>query len=759
MIQSRPWTRPDSGGTALARLPSLARTHWLFTLVMLVGTAGRVLTMVAYQPALLYIDSSGYLNNRVNLNPTGSQPIGYSLILRLLLYVGDLGMIAGIQHLLGLAMGLCIYALLLRKGAPRWLATLAAAPILLDAYEWQIEEYILSDSLFLALITFALTILAWHKRPTRRAIISAGLILGCACIVRTVGEIVIVPAVIYLLIVCGPRWRKRAAAAAIAVAAFAIPLAADATYTAIYNSGTPSVTQSSGDLLYGRVATFADCAEVPSDLKSVCPAGSVAYRTALGPDYYAHDPSSPEATANPAKLNQFTDYVLEHQPLAFAKAVGSDFLQLFTSPRGTTTGGTAISRWQFQTYYELWQVSPASTNALLAAAGDSGGYHVNVGVAQVLRDYQLNGGYTPGWYFSAALLAGLGGVLGLTRKARKSGMRAQALLWTGTGVSLLLGADIFEFSWRYQLPALVLLPMGGAFGIMAMFGFNPKQATRPLLSPYPDTVDAAAEANFYERYSEAQGAAKDVKLAPVVVVIAAYNEAEGLGAVLDKLPTNCHGMEVMPLVIVDGATDATADVAYASGAHTCVAPKNRGQGAALRLGYHLAKQCGAEYVVTTDADGQYDTATLPDLLAPILDGKADFVTGSRILGSSESKDRIRQAGCHIFAALVSILMRKRVTDTSFGLRAMRAELPTELTLEQPQYQSSELLICIIARGYRVTEIPATIAAREAGKTKKGNNLLYGTRYARVVLGTWWRERREAKTTVSKSTNFVTNTTP
>lgn len=758
MTQSRLWTRLASGGTALTRLPPLARTHWLFTLVMLIGTAGRVLTMVAYQPALLYIDSSGYLNNRFNLNPTGSQPIGYSLLLRLLLYVGDLGMIAGIQHLLGLAMGLCIYALLQRKGAPRWLSALAAAPILLDAYEWQIEENILSDSLFLALITFALTILAWHKRPTRRAIISAGLILGCACIVRTVGEIAIVPAVIYLLLVCGPHWRKRIAAAAIAAAAFAIPLAADATYTAVY-SGTPSVTQSSGDLLYGRVATFANCAEVPSDLKSVCPAGTVAYRTALGPDYYAHNPSSPEATASPAKLNEFTDYVLEHQPLAFTRAVGSDFLQLFTSPRGTITGGTAISRWQFQTYYELWGVSPASTDALLAAAGDSGGYHVNVGAAQVLRDYQLNGGYTPGWYFSAALLAGLAGLLGLTRKARKSGLRAQALLWTGTGVALLLGADVFEFSWRYQLPALALLPTGGAFGIMAMFGLNAKRPTRPLLTPYPDTVDAAAEAAFYERYSAEQPTSRDLELAPIVIVIAAYNEADALGAVLAKLPTSCHGVAVKPLVIVDGATDATADVAYAAGAHTCVALKNRGQGAALRLGYHLANQCGAEYIVTTDADGQYDTATLPALLAPILDGTADFVTGSRVLGSSQTKDRIRQTGCHVFAALVSLLMRKRITDTSFGLRAMRAGVPTKLTLEQPQYQSSELLIGVMAKGYRVAEIPATIAARGAGKTKKGNNLLYGTRYARVVLGTWWRERREPKTTVSKSTNFVTNTTP
>jgi glycosyltransferase involved in cell wall biosynthesis len=239
----------------------------------------------------------------------------------------------------------------------------------------------------------------------------------------------------------------------------------------------------------------------------------------------------------------------------------------------------------------------------------------------------------------------------------------------------------------------------------------------------------------------------------VVVLIAAYNEAAGLGAVLDAIPQACLGYPVGTVVVVDGATDATAEVARAHGAVTLDVPVNRGQGAALRLGYHLAARHGARYVVTTDADGQYDIAELPLLLEPVLNGEADFVTGSRRLGTNESTDQVRRAGTRFFAALVSLLTRQRITDTSFGFRAMRAEVATGVTLTQPQYQSSELLIGVLSQGHRVVERPLTMHRRGTGRSKKGNNLVYGARYARVVLGTWWRERN---TNRSRTTNRTRN---
>jgi glycosyltransferase involved in cell wall biosynthesis len=223
--------------------------------------------------------------------------------------------------------------------------------------------------------------------------------------------------------------------------------------------------------------------------------------------------------------------------------------------------------------------------------------------------------------------------------------------------------------------------------------------------------------------------------------------------VLDSTPPTCQDTKIGRLVVVDGGTDGTAEVARAHAAYTCVAPVNRGQGAALRLGYHLARTGGAEYIVTTDADGQYDMAELPRLLEPLLSGEADFVTGSRRLGANESPDRVRRVGTRVFAWIVSRLTGHRVTDTSFGFRAMRAEVTAEVTLTQPQYQSSELLVGALSRGFRVVERPMTMRRRSGGRTKKGNNLVYGWRYARVVFSTWARERNTRR---SSSTNLTRN---
>lgn len=268
---------------------------------------------------------------------------------------------------------------------------------------------------------------------------------------------------------------------------------------------------------------------------------------------------------------------------------------------------------------------------------------------------------------------------------------------------------------------------------------------------FPDEVDQEAMADYSARYG-------NHRFAPVVVLIAAYNEQDAIPAVLDGMPTECNGLAVDTLVVVDGASDSTAEVSLQHGAYTCIAPRNRGQGAALRLGYRLAAQRGARYVVTTDADGQYEIEEMPRLLQPIIDDQADFVTGSRRLGSSENPQLLRRAGTYVFAWLVSVMTGQRITDTSFGFRGMRVEVPNSVRLEQQQYQSSELLVGVLARGYRVLEQPMTMRQRLAGHSKKGNNLVYGARYARVVMGTWLRERRlaeSAERAVARSSDEVT----
>ncbi len=262
--------------------------------------------------------------------------------------------------------------------------------------------------------------------------------------------------------------------------------------------------------------------------------------------------------------------------------------------------------------------------------------------------------------------------------------------------------------------------------------------TRPAAVSQGQSIDDAAAVAF-----AADHAARARQLPPVAIVIAAYNEEGAIGPVIDALPASICGLATATIVVVDGSVDRTAKEADAHGALVCDVPVNRGQGAALRLGYRLAREGGASYIVTTDADGQYDPADAQRLLAPVLAGDADFVTGSRTLGSEETKDPVRKLGVRLFAATISLLTGQRVTDPSFGMRAMRAEVTGAVPLQQPQYQAAELLIGVIARGFRVAERPATIRRRRVGESKKGHNVLYGLRFAGVIVGTWWRERKRA----------------
>jgi glycosyltransferase involved in cell wall biosynthesis len=265
----------------------------------------------------------------------------------------------------------------------------------------------------------------------------------------------------------------------------------------------------------------------------------------------------------------------------------------------------------------------------------------------------------------------------------------------------------------------------------------------------PQVTSAAREA-FTRSYP-------DVKLQRLVIVIAAYNEADNIGAVLDEIPDQIADVAVSRLVIDDGSSDDTTAVAQRHGALVCTLAANRGHGVALRLGYRIAREGGAAYIGTLDGDGQWDPADLPAMVRLLEDDSADFVVGSRQLGRTENTDSFRNLGVRFFAALISKLTRSRLTDTSSGLRAMRAGLTGVVRQTQPQYQTSELLIGALYQGYRVAEVPTTMRQRLSGTTKKGDNLIYGLRYGRVIASTWWRESRAAKTTTTPATTPAATT--
>jgi hypothetical protein len=224
----------------------------------------------------------------------------------------------------------------------------------------------------------------------------------------------------------------------------------------------------------------------------------------------------------------------------------------------------------------------------------------------------------------------------------------------------------------------------------------------------------------------------------IVVVSPAFNEAENVGPVVEAMPHELDGYRVVPIVIDDHSDDGTPDAARAAGALVASLPIRRGGGLALRVGYDIALKLGADIVVTLDADGQHQPEEIATLVAPIVDGRADHVNGSRMLGDFERGSVIRHAGVHVFSRIVTILTGQRVTDISSGYRATRADTLRRLILEQDQFWTSEVTIEALRQKARVVEVPVTFLTRRGGESKKPKSLRYGWNFSKAIVKTWLR---------------------
>ncbi|HET7178065.1 MAG TPA: glycosyltransferase family 2 protein, partial [Solirubrobacterales bacterium] len=174
----------------------------------------------------------------------------------------------------------------------------------------------------------------------------------------------------------------------------------------------------------------------------------------------------------------------------------------------------------------------------------------------------------------------------------------------------------------------------------------------------------------------------------VAILIPAYNEAESIGHVLDGMPREVCGVETAVLVVDDGSRDGTGDVAAEHGAVVARHVINRGGGAALRTGYRLMVDSGAEVVVTLDADGQHLPSEMERLVKPVLEREVDVAHGSRVLGRADRNHFARELGIVFFNRLVSFITRTHVTDCSNGYRAVRATVLPQLVLRQEQFHTS-----------------------------------------------------------------------
>ena len=468
------------------------RRHWLVLALLAAGVMARAATQIAYHPALIYIDSLKYLYGEW----PGADPLGYRVLLKLILTVGDLGTVTVLQHLLGLAAAVALYVVLLRRGVSRWLAALAVAPVLLDAYQLQMEHMIMPDVWFEAMVAAGLAVLLWRPGVSWPAAAAAGLILGSSATVRQVGEVLVVPAVLYLL-TAGGGWRHVIGRGAVLVVAFALPILG---YSSVSYARTGHFWLAAGQgSAPGRLAAAADCAtlKLPAAAAPLCPTPG---EQARGPDWLEHSGESPlhtavipPGTSRAALISDLRTAVERQQPVRVVASVLHDSLHLFTVTRRGSPGGTPISRWQFQAGYPTYfpQVTVGSGHVIVLglqrrvygpfrhrtlSPSYGGPAQVDRPVAAFLRSYQLDGGFTPGPLLALCVLAGLtGSALVLARGARGARSRQLAracLLFTATAAVVLLVPDAFEFSWRYQLPALITLPPAGVLGLSAVFRYR-----------------------------------------------------------------------------------------------------------------------------------------------------------------------------------------------------------------------------------------------------------------------------------------------
>jgi hypothetical protein len=486
-IIARQATAPVEAAGASRAWWRAVRRHFWFGLVLTAGLVLRLLAETAYRPALLYIDSVKYLEGSV-----ATAPQGYQALLRPLEPFGGLALVAAVQHVFGLAMAVALYALLLRRGAPRWAATLAAAPVLLDAYQLQLEQTIMPDVLFETMITAGLVVLLWRGQRGPRfpggawPIAAGALVLGAAVTVREIGAVLIVPLMVFAALTA-PGWRRRMTRAGLAAGCFLLPVLG-------YLAGTFLVTGHVGmagngpSPQYGRAAAAADCAtlKVPAAQRALCP--SPAQTLALGGvDGLLHNPRSPGHTApvppgltRDEFLDRFALAVFRQQPLRVAASVARDSVRLFAPVRNGDPQVTPIARWQFQDVYPTYpqRYSMAFFTRLAHAHGSRGDLVAVQPAASFLRAYQLGGGYTPGPLYAVFGIAGVAGAL-RRRTGQLTDLRLPCLLVTLAAVVLLVSSDAFEFSWRYQLPAVVLLPLAGTLGVTALIGGRRSRCAAP----------------------------------------------------------------------------------------------------------------------------------------------------------------------------------------------------------------------------------------------------------------------------------------
>jgi hypothetical protein len=464
------------------------RRHWLFAVLAVCGTGLRVVVQLAYQQALIFPDSERYLQYAHNFIigqwiPDWLRTSGYSFLLIPAVLAHNLASVVTVQHLLGLATAVLIYATCLHFGARRWLAALATIPVLFDPLQLDLEQYILTDVSATFLVTVALVVLVWKRDEIGKARpLVAGLLIAAATLIRESDLLMMIPMLLYLAVVIRP-WRRLAGRAALMLAGCVIPVLG---YLIWFNSwfNTFNFVTYNSEFMYGRIAQFAVCTGVPlpSYEQHLCPQQPPAQRN---PDFYMWAKQSPQVTLKPADglskgqiINDFNWRIIKHQPLTYLKVVANDVLYSFSPVRGDGPEKYPTRYHDFEPSFP--GIHDKDEMAALRTYSGSGP-RVEPALADFLTGYGHDF-YVPGPVLAAGLALGLAGAAGIGR-ARRSKLRGPCLLFSlGTIFMVVPPFIIATFDWRYELPQFSLIPIAAVLGVTALAGWDRDRTPAPPAS-------------------------------------------------------------------------------------------------------------------------------------------------------------------------------------------------------------------------------------------------------------------------------------
>ncbi|MDQ0872401.1 glycosyltransferase involved in cell wall biosynthesis [Paenibacillus sp. V4I3] len=237
----------------------------------------------------------------------------------------------------------------------------------------------------------------------------------------------------------------------------------------------------------------------------------------------------------------------------------------------------------------------------------------------------------------------------------------------------------------------------------------------------------------------------------IIVFMPAHNEEENISGVIARVPRDFHPhYEVEVLVIDDGSKDRTVAVSEEAGAdHIVSFPHNKGLGAAVREGLKQCCQLGADIGIMIDADNEYPPEQIPDVLAPIIAGRADYTFGSRFKGQIQGMKLHRRLGNYTFTLLQAILLRRWIYDGQSGMRGFSRGAMENAVIVHDYNYAQVLTLNLVRQGYCLEEIPITYQVRT-----KGQSFIKFRQYVTSVLPAIYKEMRRpvSKRNVNPQTN-------